>query len=266
MKKIRLLFITGIIAILCGPNYSDAQVDGTNSKSQSVQSPALHQEPIKDEASSGSVSDDEAPSPLNKDVRYEGEEQLNKIFRNMVVVQRKAKNKANHFLFNPIIGLDFSDGPATFYTLNTNFGYAFSDFWEFYVNYAPKFIVQERGIVKKVQSLKLANNKQAEIYYERPQSQLGVEIIFAPAYGKESWGPNTIFRSDTFFKFGASQITFNTGHKGMRYAFMLGKTFFISKYFNTRMDAGIHYMQTYVDLETRFTPLLFVEAGLVFYF
>jgi hypothetical protein len=126
--------------------------------------------------------------------------------------------------------------------------------------------VQERGIVKKVQGLTLANNKQAQIYYERPSSQYGIEIIFAPAYGKESWGPSTIFRSDTFFKFGASQMNFETGHKGMRYAFMLGKTFFVAKYFNTRMDAGIHYMQTFVDMETKFSPLLFVEAGLVFYF
>lgn len=208
----------------------------------------------------------EEKTPLNREVRYESEDQISKVFKNMVVVQRKAKNKANHFLFNPIIGLDFSDGPATFYTINTNFGYAISDFWELYLNYVPKFIVQERGIVKKVRNLTLADNKQAEIFYERPESQVGFEILFAPAYGKESWGASTIFRSDTFFKVGASQVTFETGNKGMRYAFMLGKTFFISKYFNTRMDAGFHYMQTFVDKETKFNPLLFVEGGLVFYF
>jgi outer membrane beta-barrel protein len=267
MKKSLPLFISFIFTVIFCANYSHAQIPVEAEKKLSEVKPNISAEVKNDSVPTvESQSDNNVPAPLNKDVRYDGEEQMNKIFRNMVVVQRKAKNKAKHFLFNPIVGLDFSDGPATFYTLNTNFGYAFSDFWELYVNYAPKFFVQERGIVKKIRSLTLANNKQAEIYYERPQSQYGVEVVYAPAYGKESWGPNTIFRSDTFFKFGASQVNFETGLKGMRYAFMLGKTFFVDTYFNTRMDAGIHYVQTFVDGETKFTPLLFVEAGLVFYF
>jgi outer membrane beta-barrel protein len=266
MEKYLLQFIVLICVLLIGSKFSFAETKENNPKTSSVVPSTPPTGPSKEEVPTESAVDDNAPVPLNKEVRYDGEEQMNKIFRNMVVVQRKAKNKAKHFLFNPMVGLDFSDGPTTLYTVNTNIGYAFSDFWELYLNYVPKFMVQERGIVKKVHSLVLANNKQADIYYERPISQYGFEILFAPAYGKESWGPNTIFRSDTFFKFGASQINFETGHKGMRYAFMLGKTFFVAKYFNTRMDAGIHYMQTFVDLETKFTPLLFVEAGLVFYF
>ncbi len=83
------------------------------------------------------------------------------------------------------------------------------------------------------------------------------EIPFKHKSGKLIW-----------VKISASHLQNKKGEvkKGMRYAFMLGKTFFVAKYFNTRMDAGFHYMQTFVDGETKFNPLLFVEAGLVFYF
>lgn len=275
MKKYLSFFTTLILFGLVSVKLLAADTKPEDTKNSSKQATVAPATINSDDAPPEALGSDDGQTPLNKDVRMEGEDQINKVFRNMVVVQRKAKNKAKHFLFNPIVGLDFSDGPATFYTVNTNFGYAFTDFWEVYLNYVPKFLTQERGIVKKVSNLESYNSsgkpQQILINYEKPSSQIGLEIVFAPAYGKESWGPNTIFRSDTFFKFGASQMTFEKSKegevkKGMRYAFMLGKTFFVAKYFNTRMDAGFHYMQTFVDGETKFNPLLFIEAGLVFYF
>ncbi len=213
------------------------------------------------------VDDEDSATPLNKDSRLDSDDQISKVFRNMVVVQRKAKNKAKSFLFTTIMGFDFSDGPATFYTLNTNFGYAINDFWEVYINYVPQFYVIERGIVKKVAALELADpNKKAAIEYVKPKNQVGVEILWAPAYGKDSWGPYSIIRSDTFFKIGMSQTKFENGQKGTRYALMGGKTFFVAKYFNTRVAGGFHHMQTFVDKETKFNTLLFLEGGFVFYF
>jgi hypothetical protein len=276
MKKIFSLFTTLIFIGFLGEKTLAAEVIKADENKNATKKPQSEPAIINSsDVPPESLGAEDGPTPLNKEVRFDGEDQINKVFRNMVVVQRKAKNKAKHFLFNPIIGLDFSDGPATFYTFNTNFGYALTDFWEVYVNYVPKFLTQERGIVKKISTLesydKTGKAQQLIINYEKPSAQVGLEIIYAPAYGKESWGPSTIFRSDTFFKFGASQMTFEQNKKGevkkgMRYAFMLGKTFFIAKYFNTRMDAGFHYMQTFVDGDTKFNPLLFVEAGFVFYF
>jgi hypothetical protein len=99
---------------------------------------------------------------------------------------------------------------------------------------------------------------------------MGAEILWAPAYGKDSWGPYTMFRSDTFFKFGAYQMDFpEDKKKGMRFALMGGKTYFAAKYFNVRVAAGFHHMQTFVGMteeeKQKFNTLLFLEGGLVFY-
>lgn len=224
------------------------------------------------------VSEEE--EPLNPEVRLEVGENVSKVFRDMVVVQRKAKNKAKHFLFNPNLGIDFSDGPASLYTMNMNFGYALSDFWEVYLNYAPGFIVQERGIVKMLGNLEVYEPNQSntgydkktlKIDYAKPKSQMGAELLWAPAYGKDSWGPYTMFRSDTFFKLGVYQMDFpEIKKKGSRYALMGGKTYFAAKYFNVRIAAGFHYMQTFVGFteeeKNKFNTILFIEGGLVFYF
>lgn len=226
-------------------------------------------------AESANVDSESEPIPLNPEVRLEVGDNVSKVFRDMVVVQRKAKNKAKHILFNPNLGVDFSDGPASLYTMNMNFGYAPSDFWEIYINYAPGFIVQERGIVKMLGNLEVYDQNQARksirIEYAKPKSQVGAELLWAPAYGKDSWGPYTMFRSDTFFKVGVYQMDFPTEKKkGMRYALMGGKTYFAAKYFNVRIAAGFHHMQTFVGFtdeeKNKFNTILFIEGGLVFYF
>lgn len=229
-------------------------------------------EPKTNESDSAQAIEDQ--EALNPEVRLEVGENVSKVFRDMVVVQRKAKNKAKHFLFNPNLGIDFSDGPATLYTMNMNFGYAISDFWEVYVNYAPGFIVNERRIVKMLADQKVYNEggepQTFVMDYAKPKSQLGLEILWAPAYGKDSWGPYTMFRSDTFFKVGYYQVDFpDDKRKGSRYALMGGKTYFAAKYFNVRIAAGLHHMQTFVGFteedKKKFNTILFIEGGLVFY-
>lgn len=231
--------------------------------------------PIDDQSSTPpqAMEEQEALSP---EVRLEVGENVSKVFRDMVVVQRKAKIKGKHFLFNPNLGVDFSDGPATLYTMNMNIGYAINDFWELYLNYAPGFIVQERGIVKMLGSLEVydaPNNgtlQKIRIDYAKPKTQMGAEVLWAPAYGKDSWGPYTMFRSDTFFKVGAYQVDFpEDKKKGLRFSLMGGKTYFAAKYFNVRVAAGFHHMQTFVGMteaeKQKFNTLLFLEGGLVFY-
>jgi hypothetical protein len=222
----------------------------------------------------GETDEGENQEPLNPEVRLEVAENVSKVFRDMVVVQRKAKIKAKHFLVNPNMGVDFSDGPATLYTMNLNLGYAISDFWEVYLNYAPGFIVQERGIVKMLDSQVVYDVNQQQqkirIQYAKPKSQMGAEVLWAPAYGKDSWGPYTMFRSDTFFKVGIYQVDFPDEKKqGMRYAIMGGKTYFAGKHFNVRVAAGFHHMQTFVGMteseKQKYNTLLFIEGGLVFY-
>src|SRR4051812_16628463 len=73
------------------------------------------------------------------------------VFEDMVVVQRKAMQKANRFLLSTYGAFDFSDGPYTMYGFHINPGYALSDFWEIYLNFAPFFVNNARSIVSKLQ-------------------------------------------------------------------------------------------------------------------
>ena len=188
------------------------------------------------------------------------------VFKDMVVVQRKAKTKAGKILFSTFGSLDFSDGPITNYGLNTNLGYALSEFWEVYVNVVPMFITNERPIVKKVKGLQLAGGQQAQITYAKPTLQYGVDLLWLPAYGKESWGPYTIVRSDTFLKLAFAMVNYESGGSGMRAAAMLGKTYFIANWFNWRFAGGLAAVQTIVDNEKTLNWVPVVEAGVVFYF
>lgn len=189
----------------------------------------------------------------------EQKDKVFEIFEDVVVVQRKAKDKRHKFLFNPGTTLDFSDGPTTLYTINANVGYAFSDFWEVYLNVVPMFLVEDRNIVKKLAESGIV------VKASKPKTQIGVEALWLPAYGKDSWGPYSIVRSDTFFKFGYSIIQFDSG-TGSRIAGLVGKTYFIKDWFNFRIGAGANVLETIVDSKKQSSLVAVIESGLVFYF
>lgn len=201
-----------------------------------------------------------AKTPLDRSVQVvEAKDQVFDIFEDVVVVQRKAKDKRGKFLFNTGTTLDFSDGPTTLYTVNTNLGYAVSDFFEVYANIVPAFITQNRSIVKKLSEYNI------EVKASKPKAQYGLEFLWLPAYGKDSWGPYSIVRSDTFFKFGYSIIQFDAG-TGSRMALLVGKTYFLKTWFNLRIGAGVNILETIVDRQKQSNPVAVIESGLVFYF
>ena len=208
----------------------------------------------------------ETVTPLDPSVQIQQSDQnVSTVFKDMVVVQRKAKKKAGHFLFSTHSTIDFSDGPITNYAINTNIGYAISDFWEAYINFVPYFIVNERPIVKKVQGLTLQNGGTATISYSKPKSQVDIDILWLPAYGKESWGPYSLIRSDTFLKFSAAQIQYEAD-TGLRFATLLGKTYFLYDLLNLRVAAGATYSESVLDNKKTFNWAPVLEAGLVLYF
>ncbi len=217
------------------------------------------------------TQDKTSQTPLDPSIQI-AQDQVPTIFKDIVVVQRKAKEKGGHFVFNPFGSFDFSDGPVTMYGMNTNIGYAISDFWEVYLNVVPTFLTQERSIVKKVREYQLDSSQCtgtppcfAEIVYSKPKSQYGLEVLWMPAYGKDSWGPYSIVRSDTFFKLGVAQINYEA-KSGMRYSLLLGKTYFISKALNFRFSAGMSSVESFVDSKKSATTVAIIESGLVFYF
>lgn len=203
---------------------------------------------------------------LDRSLQPTANDEISTLFENVVAVQRKAKVKSGSFLFNPYASFDFSDSAYTMYGLNLNLGYALGEFWEIYLNYVPTYVTNERSIAKKVRDLgTLANGRTAEISVEKARSSFALEINWVPIYGKDSWGPYGIIRSDTFINFGAGTIKYTDG-SGMKYKLALGKTFFLSELINLRFMAGASYVEMIADSKKEGVVIGLLESGLVFYF
>ncbi|MFZ9594976.1 MAG: hypothetical protein ACO3A2_02750 [Bdellovibrionia bacterium] len=208
--------------------------------------------------------DPSSSEPLDLTLKPEDNEVSASIFRDMGVVQRKAMNKRNRFLFSSYGSLDFSDGPYTNYFLSFNPGYAISDFFEIYLQVSPVYFVSQRGIVNLISSLRLQNGEVARVTSANPQFQYGVELLWAPLYGKDSFGISKIIRSDTFLKLGASQIKYDL-FTGLGFKLGLGKTFFLGKSAGLRFCADYAWIQSLLNEEKSFRTMFLVEFGLNFY-
>lgn len=210
------------------------------------------------------------PTPLDRTLKPEEKdkekekEEVSNVFRDMGVVQRRAMIKGGRFLFSTFGTFDFSDGPYTNYSIHFNPGYAISDFLEIYANIAPAYIVSARSIVDTVAQLQLTGGHQAEIVAARPRTQLGLDVIWAPAYGKDSFGFSSVIRSDTFLKFGASQITYDSGN-GLKFSVGVGKTYFLGRNMGFRFCADLGYLQNIINGVKAFRSMALLETGIVFY-
>lgn len=206
-----------------------------------------------------------APMVLDRGLRPGSSDEVSSLFENVVAVQRKAKQKAGKFLLAPLLSFDFSDSPFTMYGLNLSVGYAFGEFWEVYLTYTPAFVANERNISKKVKELVLLNGDAANIETEKAKNYFGIDVNWVPIYGKDSWGPYGIVRSDTFLNFSAGQMGYEV-NKGLKYKFALGKTFFFSESFNFRVQAGPSMLDTFSKGIKQSIIIGLIEAGAVFYF
>jgi hypothetical protein len=187
------------------------------------------------------------------------------IFENVVAVQKKARVKAKKFLFSTYGSLDFSDSPYTMYGLNFDVGYATSESYEFYLNYTPAFITNQRSIAQQVSKLTLANGQAAQIPTEKAANMIGFEVLWSPVYGKESWGPYGIVRSDTFVDMGYGVVTYQTS-TGNRFKLGIGKTYFLAPNWNLRMTAATSYVEMITSGSKQGTIVGLLEMGLVYYF
>ena len=186
------------------------------------------------------------------------------VFKDMGVVQNKAMNKGGRFLFAPAFSFDFSDGPYTMYSVGARIGYALSDFWEVYLVANPKFIANKRGFFSSLERITANNNIDLDLEGSIAQGEYGIQLLWAPLYGKDSLGISRILRSETFLRFGASRIAYD-GAFGVKLGLGIGKTFFLSKWAGLRAIVETSLTQTIYSGVKEFTPITYVESGLVFY-
>lgn len=219
---------------------------------------------------------------LDKSLAPTDESAFANVFKDMGVVQRRAMNKSGKFLITTYGGLDFSDGPYSMYSINTNVGYGISDFFEIYLNIVPMFVTNPRSIVGLIQGLKLDPAEYpttcragvvctATVSFIKPKMQFGGEILWAPAYGKDSIGSRSVIRSDTFFKLGVASVIYEESQKGLSFNASVGKTYFLDEWVGFRIAASALLKQTYYSVDPTVLPTKafrfygVVEAGIILY-
>lgn len=206
-------------------------------------------------------------STLDRSLEPTVSDEISSLFENVVAVQRKAKVKSGKFLFAPYLSFDFSDSPQTMYAFNFNMGYAIGEFFEIYLNYVPSYVNNERSISKKVRELRPYPDDGTTPYIdvEKVKNSFGLELNWVPIYGKDSWGPYGIIRSDTYLNVGFSRINY-TINSGYKTKLAIGKTWFISDYWNLRLQAGGSFLETFSKGKKEIIVIGLLEGGLVYYF
>lgn len=218
-----------------------------------------------------SMSPQNSSGSLDRSLEPANQDEISALFQNVIAVQRKAKVKSGKILFSPIFSFDFSDSVYTMYGMNLNIGYALGEFWEIYFNYVPTFVATERSIAKKVRELPAyADGSRPAITAEKATSAMGLEINWVPIYGKDSWGPFGIIRSDTFLNLHIGQLKYSQ-NTGSKYKMALGKTFFLSPVWNLRVQAGGALIESFSGADSTTAKkenitIGLLEAGVVFYF
>lgn len=190
---------------------------------------------------------------------------IDTLFKNMIVVQKKAIERKNKFLILSNLSFDFSDYPKTMYSASIGGGYALSENFEFHLAFSPLFMVNERGSVKAVRRLQLEDGSTADLKSPDPKWEAIGSLVWVFAYGKDAFGPYSIIRSDTFLKFSYSKIQYQEGLSGNRLGLFVGKTFFISKYFNFRFAAGFARQTSFINQKSEATTIGLIEPGLVWF-
>ena len=174
-------------------------------------------------------------------------------------------NKSRRILFSPSFSVDFSDGPFSMYGIGAGVGYALSDFWEVYLLANPKFVNKKRSLVQSIEQALSAANQTLAITGGIAQHEYGIQVLWAPLYWKDSFGISRIIRSDTFVRFGASQVQYDIG-AGLKFGLGVGKTYFLGKSAGFRILVEESMLQTFLQGVKEFGLTTFVESGLVFYF
>lgn len=221
--------------------------------------------PVKQEVKVENENSDSKVKVDHRLLSFNDTNRIDNLFKNMVVIQKKAIERKNKWIFDTHLSFDFSDNPKTMYATAFGLGYAFSENFEFSISFAPFIIASERSTAKAVRGLTLSNNQAAELYSPDPKWESGINLTWIFAYGKDAFGPYSIIRSDTFLRLFASKVKYEGEFSGERIALFVGKTFFISKLVNFRFAAGFARQSYYINQQAKSTNIGIIEPGFVWF-
>ncbi len=196
----------------------------------------------------------------------EDKEQINSLFKDMIVVQRRAITRENKILADTSFNFDYSDYPRTMYALGLGAGYALSESIEIHGVLHPVYVSNEKPIAQSVRSLQLLDETQAELLAAKPVLGFESHLIWVLAYGKDAWGPFDLVRSDTFMKFLLGAIKYDGGKTGLKFGAMFGKTLFFSRHFNVRLSVGLSSVERYINDQKQSSIVGNLEPALFWYF
>jgi hypothetical protein len=176
------------------------------------------------------------------------------LFKNMVVVQKKAIEKKGRFLFDAHFSFDYSDTPKTMTGVVLGVGYSINDSFEIGGSITPFFMSKEKS--------DLANN----LDMAAPKLESSIYLNWFFMYGKEAYGPYRILRSDTFLKFFYSKIQYEDSFSGARLGFYVGKDYYWTKNMVIRLAFGLASQESFINQVSHSSTVALFEPGLVYFF
>ena len=211
------------------------------------------------EKSSGSILD---RSALTLNV----EKNLSHILPDINVVSKRSYDKSSSLLFHTALSIDYSDSPLAYDAFGFGFGYATESNLEFNFNYYLGHTNSVRTINDSVAAIDIGSGQKASITAPKAQSGMELNLIYNFLYGKESWGPESVLRFETFLKFGYRTISYDAGVSGDRIMLQFGKTLLLSPGFNLRASIGPSTISYYVNGSKFSSMAALFELGTISYF
>jgi hypothetical protein len=171
---------------------------------------------------------------LDQTILHETDElSTDPLFRNIIAVQRKVLERKKRISFGSGFAFNYSDTPKSMHHLNFNLSYGLSEIFEIGATVSPIYLSSKRSVLEN-----------SSIQFNSPKMELGAFVNYYFLFGKDSFGPLTTFRSDTFGVFEFSQIQYAESKSGTKLTIGIGKNYYLKKGLNLNLRFA-HSMFSY---------------------
>ncbi len=178
------------------------------------------------------------------------------LFKNIIAVQRKILERKKRFSFGSGFAFNYSDAPKSMHHLNFNFSYGLSETFEIGTTVSPFYMSSEKSVLEN------SSNYQ----FNSPKMELGGFVNYYFLFGKDSFGPLTTFRSDTFGVFEFSQIQYAESKSSTKLTIGIGKNYYLKKGLNFNLRFAHSMFGYFLNDEEKKSSSFEFRPGLVYIF